>query len=49
MSHKVISIEDIVNIKQFKCGNGSMELFLHTEAYRSHIEHESNTTQYGSI
>ncbi|QLG38722.1 GNAT family N-acetyltransferase [Paenibacillus sp. E222] len=31
-------------MKNFKCGNGSMDLFLEVEAYPSHIERESSTT-----
>jgi predicted N-acetyltransferase YhbS len=42
--HKVISIEDLPHFKKFRCGNGSMDLFLETEAYPSHIERESSTT-----
>jgi Predicted acetyltransferase len=42
--YKIISIEDIREIKGFKCGNGSMELFLQTEAYASHIHREASTT-----
>lgn len=44
LTYKIISIDNISDIKNFKCGNGSMELFLHTEAYISHIERESSTT-----
>ncbi|MGG1650412.1 GNAT family N-acetyltransferase [Paenibacillus sp. NRS-1775] len=42
--HKIISIDDLPQLKKFRCGNGSMDLFLETEAYPSHIERESSTT-----
>src|SRR5690606_3114880 len=42
--YKTISVEDIEHIKNFGCGNGSMERFLQLEAYASHIHRESSTT-----
>lgn len=35
---------DLEYTNTFKCGNGSMDLFLATEAYISHISRESSTT-----
>jgi GNAT superfamily N-acetyltransferase len=35
---------DFIYTNNFKCGNGSMNLFLSTEAYISHINRESSTT-----
>lgn len=44
LTYKIISLESINDIKGFRCGNGSMDNFLHLEAFPSHIERESSTT-----
>lgn len=44
LTQKIISIDDLAHLKKFKCGNGSMDLFLAVESYPSHIERESSTT-----
>lgn len=44
LEFKAISIDDFLHLKRFRCGNGSMETFLQTEAYISHIERNASTT-----
>ncbi|GGI43123.1 hypothetical protein GCM10008018_00480 [Paenibacillus marchantiophytorum] len=41
---KSISLADIEVIKNFKCGNSSIENFLITEAFQTHILREASTT-----
>ncbi|WDF50136.1 GNAT family N-acetyltransferase [Paenibacillus sp. KACC 21273] len=44
LDHKIISIEYLPHVKNFSCGNHSMDFFLQVEAYPSHIIRESSTT-----
>lgn len=44
LEHKIISIDDLPHLRNFSCGNGSMDFFLQVEAYPSHITRKSSTT-----
>ena len=39
-----LTLSDYKYLKNFKCGNGSMELFLEAEATERHIRREASTT-----
>lgn len=39
-----LTLSDYKYLKDFKCGNGSMELFLEVEATERHIRREASTT-----
>lgn len=44
LEHRIISIEDLPHLRNFSCGNHSMDFFLQAEAYPSHIVRDSSTT-----